>query len=362
MDPPEIAEDPEVAVPLAPYPESTEKPSAVERKASGGGAAKKRFFFVVFVAIVLGAAVAAAIFFVKEFGNNDEEPSSSNSNVNNNPPNQPPTIPDVPAPTLSPTSLPPITTTTAPVMAAPVTVPEMETSAAPVAAPVTVTSAPVAAPVGPSSNSAETLRTALGPVVLDPDYLANSNTALEWLVSSAEAAGGSVLNLLEDQGRLVQRYALLSLDLVSQGSLTATTTSNTTSSRVENLPRVASGLDECTWVGVTCTNGTVTQIIWAEQFLKGSISANLGLLTGLVHLDLGENQLQGTIPDSLYSLVNLQYLYLHNNLLSGSLSESISNLFELRNLYLSDNQLTGALPSGIGSPTSGQDNVRPLRK
>ncbi|GAX27631.1 hypothetical protein FisN_13Hh278 [Fistulifera solaris] len=341
MEPPE---DPEVATTLEPYPEGPEKP-AVEQKKRGN--LNKLFLFVLIVAVILGAAVAAAIVFVKQFGKDDAEPSAI-SNNNERPPIIPP-----PAPVKEPTASP-VAATEAPVTTAPVApatgVPEMETSAPTTQVPV---AAPVAPPV-PVSNSAETLRATLAPVVLDPAYLTSSNTALEWLVAAAEAEGGSVSNLLEDQERLIQRYALLSLDLVSQGSLT-------TSNRVENLPRIASGLDECLWVGVTCTNGTVTQIRWSQQSLSGSISENIGLLTDLEHVDMGENELQGPLPQGLYNLANLQYLYLHSNFLTGTISESIANLFNLRNLYLSNNQLTGVFPTGLGSPSSGQGSVRPLR-
>ncbi|GAX27171.1 hypothetical protein FisN_13Lh278 [Fistulifera solaris] len=341
-------EDPEVATTLEPYPEGPEKPT-VERKKRGN--LNKLFLFVVIVAVILGAAVAAAIVFVKQFGNNESDPTAISNNDGGRPPIIPPPAP-VKEPTVAPVAATeaPVAVTSVPVPAT--GVPEIDTTAP--TAPSVATNAPVTAPV-PVSNSAETLRTTLAPVVLDTAYLESSSTALEWLVAAAEAEGGSVSNLLEDEARLVQRYALLSLDLMSQGSLTGTTT------RVENLPRIASGLDECLWVGVTCTNGTVTQIRWSQQSLSGSISENIGLLTNLEHVDLGENELQGPLPQGLYNLANLQYLYLHSNFLTGTISESIANLFNLRNLYLSNNQLTGAFPVGLGSPSSGQGSVRPLR-
>ncbi len=371
-------EDPEGATPMVPSNET--------EKRAGNRGVKIRVLFVLIVALLIGAAIAVSVVLLTD--------SSSEENVNAiaiSPTVTSPSVPDFPIPapvterpvavptaaTANPspapvasdtpsalvmlpsvpesTSLPPSTTTLAPVgVPLSTTTPVITLTATPTSIPVVV----MPSTLGPTSSAVASLRTALAPVVLDADYLSTSNTALEWLVSTAQAETGSWETLLQDPTRLTQQYSLLTMDLVTQGSLSTTTTTT----RVETLPRFASGMNECAWVGVTCANGTtVTHIHWSEQVLQGSIPDNIGLLTGLVHLDLGDNELRGAIPQPLYNLVNLQYLYLHSNQLSGSISESVANLFNLRDLYLSNNQLTGSLPQGIGSPTSGQYNVRPLR-
>jgi len=120
---------------------------------------------------------------------------------------------------------------------------------------------------------------------------------------------------------------------------------------------------ECLWTGVTCREDdyTVVQVRWPNYGLQGHLPNDIGLLSHLQTLDLADNQIWGTIPESLYSQQQqLQYLYLQQNNLSGTLSEDISKLTDLKRLYLSSNFLSGTLPQGLGSPSLGGRNVRPL--
>jgi len=74
----------------------------------------------------------------------------------------------------------------------------------------------------------------------------------------------------------------------------------------------------CSWYGVSCENGGVTEI------------------------RLTYNQLTGAIPD-FSALPNLQLLWLSGNQLTGAIPD-FSALPKLQKLELSNNQLTGAIP------------------
>jgi Leucine-rich repeat (LRR) protein len=126
----------------------------------------------------------------------------------------------------------------------------------------------------------------------------------------------------------------------------------------------------CSWFGVTCENGGVTEIdIWRNQ-LTGTIP-DFSALPNLQTLQLSSNQLTGAIPDfsalpnllklSLYrnkltgpipdfsALPNLQELFLINNKLTGPIPD-FSALPNLQELYLENNQLTGAIPDFSALP------------
>jgi hypothetical protein len=164
--------------------------------------------------------------------------------------------------------------------------------------------------------------------------------AMQWLFDTTNARGSVVSSssLIGDRNRMRQRYAVTVLVTALQGS-----------NFVAPNTIAQASLKECSWTGVKCTNGTVTRIDWADIGLKGSLSEEVGLLTKLNHLDLGDNAIRGTLPNGLYDLANLKNLFLHGNRFSGILSTSISKLSKLSKLYLGDNLLGGTFPKGLGS-------------
>ena len=95
----------------------------------------------------------------------------------------------------------------------------------------------------------------------------------------------------------------------------------------------------CSWYGVTCSSGTVTDLGLGENQLSGSIPAELGKLSNLTYLDLSTNQLSGSIPSELGSLTNLTYLSLPHNQLSGSLPVSLKNIGSLESFYITGTKL-----------------------
>ena len=103
------------------------------------------------------------------------------------------------------------------------------------------------------------------------------------------------------------------------------------------------------WYGVTTDgSGRVTWVDLPSNRLSGEIPAELGGLSNLEELFLGDNRLTGTIPSELGGLSNLTYLDLFRNQLTGAVPSGLSSLSNLEGLHLSENQLTGAIPSGLG--------------
>ena len=83
--------------------------------------------------------------------------------------------------------------------------------------------------------------------------------------------------------------------------------------------------------------------------LVGSIPLNVGDLTNLEYLYLGNNNLEGSIPGSIGNLTNLHTLDLSGNFLTGNIPSSIGNLNNLYMINLMHNNLEGEIPSTIGS-------------
>jgi Leucine-rich repeat (LRR) protein len=141
---------------------------------------------------------------------------------------------------------------------------------------------------------------------------------------------------------------------------------------------------ECTWYGVTCFNGAVTELRLPDNnlgeadashpfaFLLPVEPVNLPELTHLdlagnrfeqivpnaygsfpklVSLDLGRMDLSTALPAQLGNVTTLQTLFLDRNRFTGPLPESWSQLVQLRNLDLYDNALSGTLPSSWSAMT-----------
>ncbi|XP_057477737.1 serine/threonine-protein kinase BRI1-like 2 [Actinidia eriantha] len=126
----------------------------------------------------------------------------------------------------------------------------------------------------------------------------------------------------------------------------------------------------CTWHGVTCTLGRVTQLDLSNSNLIGSISfsvfASLDMLTilnlsgnsftvnstsllqlpyGLKQLELSSSGITGLVPENIFvNYPNLVYVDLSFNNLTGSVPENLLlNTDKLEVLDLSYNNLTGSI-------------------
>jgi len=121
---------------------------------------------------------------------------------------------------------------------------------------------------------------------------------------------------------------------------------------------------ECFWVGVTCTNESVSRIYFFGNGLKGTIPSELGDLSNLMSLSLMGNALRtsddvkkrngitGSIPKELGKLLNLTYLNLRFNYLNGSIPKELGNLSKLTGLALGGHKPTGRIPSELGNLTN----------
>lgn len=132
--------------------------------------------------------------------------------------------------------------------------------------------------------------------------------------------------------------------------------------------------DCCTWAGVMCTGGRVTNLLMDTNNLGGMLpetiadlsaleTASLGFNDGLrltslpasfaqirtlKSLDVDSNFHNGPIPD-LSGASALVDLDLSTNRFSGSVPTWLGAMPSLQNVYLFDNELTGAIPRELSS-------------
>lgn len=105
----------------------------------------------------------------------------------------------------------------------------------------------------------------------------------------------------------------------------------------------------CSWTGVTCRDGSVTELYLFSNNLAGKIPPELGNLKNLEWLHLGSNQLEGRIPPELGNLDRLKELRLRINRLTGEIPPELGNLVNLESLQLDSNQVAGIIPPELGN-------------
>ena len=103
------------------------------------------------------------------------------------------------------------------------------------------------------------------------------------------------------------------------------------------------------WEGVTMEDGRVVELDLEEFGLTGAVPAEIGQLTLLTWLELGNNQLT-SLPAEIRQLTALKGLDLRGNQLT-SLPAEIGQLTALRGLNLGGNQLR-SVPAEIGQLTA----------
>nr|XP_028954731.1 LRR receptor-like serine/threonine-protein kinase EFR isoform X1 [Malus domestica]XP_028954732.1 LRR receptor-like serine/threonine-protein kinase EFR isoform X1 [Malus domestica] len=95
-----------------------------------------------------------------------------------------------------------------------------------------------------------------------------------------------------------------------------------------------------------------TSLLYVYLFrsnIRGNIPVEIGNLSSLILLDLGNNQLSGAIPTSIQRLQNLQVLGLYDNELQGHIPYELCQLNNLAGLVLHGNRLSGSIPSCLGT-------------
>ena len=103
------------------------------------------------------------------------------------------------------------------------------------------------------------------------------------------------------------------------------------------------------WLGVTMENGRVVELYLEGFDLTGAVPAEIGRLSALRELNLGDNELT-SLPAEIGRLTSLRDLFLIGNQLT-SVPAEIGQLTSLTRLCLSHNQLT-SLPAEIGQLTA----------
>ncbi|MEN8220451.1 MAG: hypothetical protein ABFS56_29700 [Pseudomonadota bacterium] len=105
----------------------------------------------------------------------------------------------------------------------------------------------------------------------------------------------------------------------------------------------------CSWKGVTCSGGHVSELSLYYNNLSGSIPSELSNLNNLKSLYLYDNQLTGSIPSELGNLSNFTWLHLYSNSLTGLIPSELGNLTHLTFLSLANSDLTGSIPTELGN-------------
>ena len=112
------------------------------------------------------------------------------------------------------------------------------------------------------------------------------------------------------------------------------------------------------WDGVTTggTPGRVTKLLLASKSLSGSLTAELGDLSGLTHLDLSSNSLTGDIPRELGLPNNLQEIRLSGNSLTGCIPPGLKDVStnDLSSLNL---LFCPPAPGGLVAGTTNENSV-----
>ncbi|KAM0854613.1 hypothetical protein ACQ4PT_050324 [Festuca glaucescens] len=104
------------------------------------------------------------------------------------------------------------------------------------------------------------------------------------------------------------------------------------------------GSDCCQWEGITCSRDEiVTDVFLASRSLQGHITPSLGNLTGLLRLNLSNNQLSSGLPQELVSSGSIMVIDVSFNRLDGDLQELSSSTpaRPLKVMNISSNLFTG---------------------
>jgi len=237
-------------------------------------------------------------------------------------------------------------------------------------------STPITSSLAPTANPTEDY---IGPLMeflqdnqvyferdpMSPDFMAVQFMADEAQIRHREGVSSAYGNGLVFDERLIQRFALLTVDYaLNRASLSST--SQVRDVNFDHYTKVHTigikEVDECSWDGVYCAEvgplaGKVEEIRFSHSGMTGTIPPEIKLLKNMKVLDLSVNDIRGSIPESLYSIKELKELYLYKNHLTGTISNSIKNWYNITHVHLSHNELSGSIPITFKSGTL----IRPVK-
>eukprot|EP00534_Pseudo-nitzschia_fraudulenta_P006134 CAMPEP_0201183168 /NCGR_PEP_ID=MMETSP0851-20130426/123000_1 /ASSEMBLY_ACC=CAM_ASM_000631 /TAXON_ID=183588 /ORGANISM="Pseudo-nitzschia fraudulenta, Strain WWA7" /LENGTH=793 /DNA_ID=CAMNT_0047467857 /DNA_START=74 /DNA_END=2458 /DNA_ORIENTATION=+ len=104
----------------------------------------------------------------------------------------------------------------------------------------------------------------------------------------------------------------------------------------------------CTWYGVSCTQGDVTELVLGENNLDGTLPPELSLLEKLQFLMVARNKISGVLPVSLFSIPTLGTVDVGNNKITGVIPPSVGDAANLNSLNVENNAMSGRLTRSIG--------------
>ncbi|CAB9507773.1 Leucine Rich Repeat [Seminavis robusta] len=152
------------------------------------------------------------------------------------------------------------------------------------------------------------------------------------------------------QGKLMQRFVLATLYYATNGD-----------DWFGNDKWLNYDADEChdwfnlaslppLYFDVCTTEGDFNALVLVHNSMKGTLPRELGLLTGLQALILGDGFLNGPIPSEIWELPILWVLAVYRNQLTGTLPPEgmVAAQSSKSYLDLAGNQLSGRIPSELG--------------
>lgn len=194
--------------------------------------------------------------------------------------------------------------------------------------------------------------------------------ALHWIVYEDPRHALSVKET-GHHSNLIQRFALVSLHFQTSsqqpwaycnppvGTQSDTCYYNANpNSRGKEVEAIAkrwlTSAHECEWMGVGCSERSVTQLSLIRNNMTGPIPAGeIVRLTYLKDLQLQGNNLSGPVPKLLFEGPHLEKLIFESNSLTGSIPPQTFSMPTLTVIRLANNQLTGSIPNEIGQLVGG---------
>ncbi|KAK4756945.1 hypothetical protein SAY87_007072 [Trapa incisa] len=104
----------------------------------------------------------------------------------------------------------------------------------------------------------------------------------------------------------------------------------------------------CSWLGVNCTGGSVTELVLSNMNINDTAPSFLCDLGNLTKLDLSHNNIPGGFPKALYNCSKLQYLDISQNYFVGPIPSDIDRMSNLQYFSVAANNFSFDIPPAIG--------------